>query len=577
MAINLGSAYGKVGLDASGVKQGVATATASLGNLAKAAQKLNNIGTGLTVGLTLPIVAFGVSAVKSAMEAEKAMAELDAVLKSTGGAAGMTRDELTKMATALQRVTMFSDEEIIKGQSMLLTFTKIGKDVFPMTTEAMLNMAQKFGGVDQAAIQLGKALNDPIKGVTALQRVGVAITKQQKEQIEAFMATGDIAKAQKVILKELEIEFGGLARAMGDTTEGKLKQFMNALDDLKEAFGKQFLPMITELAVGLTDLINKFNDMSPAAQEATVKFWTTIGTVLLLIGPVLKLVTTIITLSSALSGLPAVLATVGSAIGGIGVAFGAALAPIGAVLVATAGIWVPMLILIGLAAALYLAFKNNFGGIRTTAEQLWFVLKWGFQMMWSNLMTWAEEGMTSIGDSMKSGAERIQIDLSGLTSWLETAWKNTMDFMARMAAWGRNAIFSVFRIDWGALGRSIINGITSGFLTGVTSLVEAARKAAQAVLDTIKKTLGIHSPSMEAFKLGQMTGEGYTLGMARGIDPRALARMVARPVQQMSSSQQQIFNQYFGNGLSMQMVRAEIAASREQIMTDLDMALSGGA
>ena len=106
-------------------------------------------------------------ALSKAMEAEAIQAELNAVLKSTGGIAGVTADEANSLATALSNVTKFSDDAIVSGESMLLTFTNIGSDVFPQATEAMLNLGEKFGSVDQASIQLGKALNDPIEGVGA--------------------------------------------------------------------------------------------------------------------------------------------------------------------------------------------------------------------------------------------------------------------------------------------------------------------------------------------------------------------------------------------------------------------------
>ena len=154
--------------------------------------------------------AFLVDSTKKAMEAEKVQAELNAVLKSTKGAAGMSASEISNMADALSKVTPFEDEAIMKGQSMLLTFTNIGKNVFPMATEAMLNLAQKFGSMDSASTQLGKALQDPVNGVTALRRVGVMLTDQQEKQVKEFVKQGKIADAQKVILGELATALPGL-------------------------------------------------------------------------------------------------------------------------------------------------------------------------------------------------------------------------------------------------------------------------------------------------------------------------------------------------------------------------------
>jgi len=70
-------------------------------------------------------------------------AQLNAVLKSTASVAGLTAKELTNMASALQKQTRFGDEAIIKAQSLMLTFTKVGKDVFPDAIETVLNMSFK--------------------------------------------------------------------------------------------------------------------------------------------------------------------------------------------------------------------------------------------------------------------------------------------------------------------------------------------------------------------------------------------------------------------------------------------------
>src|SRR5690242_11766809 len=80
-------------------------------------------------------------AIDQAAEAEKVNAQLEAVLKSTGGAAGMTADELDKMATSLSRMSTYDDEAIKSSEALLLTFTKIGRDVFPEAQQAILDMS----------------------------------------------------------------------------------------------------------------------------------------------------------------------------------------------------------------------------------------------------------------------------------------------------------------------------------------------------------------------------------------------------------------------------------------------------
>ena len=191
---------------------------------------------------------FASSTITSAMESQSALADLQAVVTSTGGAAGYTVQQLADMASGLQNVTRFSDETIQRGEGMLLTFTNIGHDVFPLATTAMLDMAQKMGtDVQNAAIQLGKALNDPVNGLTALKRVGVEFDDTQVEMIKQMVASGDTMGAQKVILDELAKEFGGVAVAAGQTFAGQVDIAKNHIDDFKELIGGPVIFILGQL------------------------------------------------------------------------------------------------------------------------------------------------------------------------------------------------------------------------------------------------------------------------------------------------------------------------------------------
>ena len=201
------------------------------------------------------------SMINATREQILAETQLNAVLKSTAGAAGLTAKELTNMASALQKQTRFGDEAIIKAQSLMLTFTKVGKEVFPDAIESVLNMSEAMGqDLQQGVIQVGKALNDPILGVTALRRVGVQLSDQQVDLVRKFTKTGEIAKAQKIILSELETQFGGVAKASGETMPGALDQMGNAVGDAGEALGKVFSPIVVALADDVTDLAESLED-----------------------------------------------------------------------------------------------------------------------------------------------------------------------------------------------------------------------------------------------------------------------------------------------------------------------------
>jgi hypothetical protein len=221
---------------------------------------------GATFGRLAAAFAGGVffkSVIANTIESENALAQLNATIKSTGGAAGLTSEELVEMAQGLQAVTTFGDDAIISMQAQLLTFTKIGKDVVPKATEAILDLATKMGGdLKGAAVQVGKALNDPVKGITALSRVGVTFTEDQKAVIESLVRTGDVAGAQKIILAELAVEFGGSARAARDTFGGALTSLQNSLGDLLEGSGGN----LTDAKTAVEDLNKAISD--PAVKEA---------------------------------------------------------------------------------------------------------------------------------------------------------------------------------------------------------------------------------------------------------------------------------------------------------------------
>ena len=190
-----------------------------------------------------------VSSIKQAMESQKVQAQLAAVLKSTGGAAGVTAKMATDLASSLQRLTTYDDKAVLAAENLLLTFTNVGSKVFPDATKAILDMSTAMGqDLLTTTIQVGKALQSPVEGVTALQRVGVRLSETQKQQVKDFMAVGDAASAQKLILGELSTEFGGSAAAAADTFGGRMTQLKNALGEVQESIGNALLPILQTLA-----------------------------------------------------------------------------------------------------------------------------------------------------------------------------------------------------------------------------------------------------------------------------------------------------------------------------------------
>ncbi len=212
------------------------------------------IGAGLGLGLVVSeINQFTAESVSLAREQAKAEAQVAAVITSTGMAARLTLGELKNHAAALQSVTNFGDEATLGGQALLLTFTNIGRDVFPQATETMLDMSAALGqDLKSSALQLGKALNDPIRGVTALREVGVSFSDAQVKVIKELAETNRVAEAQALILKELGREFGGSAKAAREA-DGGFIAVSNSFGDMQEAIGALILEMND--ATNATDIL----------------------------------------------------------------------------------------------------------------------------------------------------------------------------------------------------------------------------------------------------------------------------------------------------------------------------------
>jgi hypothetical protein len=224
-------AFASARVGAGGLRAGVVSTSAALFG-----------GVGLIAGVKLLYT--------EAREATRASAATDAALKSTGASAWISRRQIEAQATSLSDMAAIDDEVIQKSGNMLLTFRDIrneagrGNKIFDRTQRAALDLAAGFTAAGKAmsptdaALQLGKALNDPAKGMKRLQRIGVAFTKHQENAVAKFMKMGDRVKAQKVILTEINKEFGGQAKSQADP----VKRMGEIWHNVAETLGKELLP-----------------------------------------------------------------------------------------------------------------------------------------------------------------------------------------------------------------------------------------------------------------------------------------------------------------------------------------------
>jgi hypothetical protein len=210
-------------------------------------------------------------------EGQKVAAQTAAALKSTGAVAGVTAKQISTLATALQQKTGADDEAIQSSENLLLTFTRIhneagrGNDIFNQATKATLDLSQALGqDLQSSALQLGKALNDPVRGVTALRRVGISFSKDQQTLINRLVKTGDVLGAQKIILQEVRREVGGSAQAYGRTLPGQLKILEGSLENLAG-------DLAGTLAPELEKVVKRFNSWlaDPANKQKIIDGFAT--------------------------------------------------------------------------------------------------------------------------------------------------------------------------------------------------------------------------------------------------------------------------------------------------------------
>jgi phage-related protein len=237
------STFSRFGSSVSKSEKSVGTLRIGLGRLA-----------GAFAGLAIiqKTTQFLSDSISEARESNKVGAQTQAVLKSTKNAANLSADAIGNLANKLSLKAGVDDEAIQSGENLLLTFRNIrdevgkGNDIFTRATKIGLDMSVAMGtDLKSANIQLGKALNDPVKGITALTRVGVSFTQQQQDQIGKLVKHNHTLEAQKIILGELNKEFKGSAKAQADPAD----RARVAWENFQETVGLKLMPVLDKLLI----------------------------------------------------------------------------------------------------------------------------------------------------------------------------------------------------------------------------------------------------------------------------------------------------------------------------------------
>ncbi len=452
--------------------------------------------------LTSAVMDFATSAISEARDAALVQADLDAILKSTGGAAGVTSEMVDKLSTSISENSKFTDEQIKSADVLLLTFKNIGKDVFPQATQAVADMSARFKqDLSASAIQLGKALDDPIQGVAALRRIGITFTDEQEKMIKKMVETGDIAGAQGIILGEVGRQTEGAA-ASQVTAWDKLQ---HKFDNVKEKIGTALLPTLDRLG---TMLIEALDDPRVQAAIDTLTNW--LGT----------------TAPAMLDGIVGFL----DSIKGKGFAELASMFAEGVSGVDWEGLSQRLIdtinsidwIALGVNIADGLAFIGQ-AVVEVIGRIDWMGI---FGAIATAIFTVIATIAARIGQAWTPAIQQMGVTVNLLKAIIAAKLEETRAaIITKVGAWV-TAIRSRI-VQFVSIGRDIVNGIQAGFSAAFGTLVSTVTGMVSGLVDVIKKMLGIASPSKVFMGIGKNITDGLTGGITGGMKSTTAAMRTA--------------------------------------------------
>ena len=507
-------------------------------------QAIGSAATNLAGAALSKVGDFISGSIQEASEWNSVIAQTEAVVKSTGMAAGLTAQQMANMAGAMSAssgTSIFADDAILGAQNVLATFTQIKGTNFGDATQSILDISQAMGtDLQSSALQVGKALNDPVAGIGALSRVGVSFSEDQKKMIEAMVETGDVAGAQQIILGELNKEFGGSAAAAVDTYAGQQAIVAAQFADIQQTLGEALLPVLvrfgtyaSEVLVPIVgDLVTQFANFISSidwpgiisaidelylSSDAFVSGIDWQGTLASIRAGFNSFLVAIQPITTAIANLYAVAKP----------AFTALYNAITTQLASpqTQGYMQNIVTIFQLLGDILISVVSL--AITTVVIQVKSLMS-AFQFLWpyiqivlNGFMALIAPFQTLIIGTLTAISQLLKGDFAGawltmqnaITTFITTALIAMTTFANDLIS-KLNTIVASLASSAMQVGQSIANGIAKGISNGVASITNAARVAAQSALDAAMALLGIKSPSTV---FANMVGKPISQGMAAGI------------------------------------------------------------
>jgi len=462
-------------------------------------------------------------------------AQTQAVVESTGGAAGLAADEIAEMASQMSASagqSLFSDDAILGATNVLATFTNIKGQNFGSATQSIIDMSQALGiDLNSAAMQVGKALNDPVAGLAALSRSGVQFTAEQEAMIKAMVEAGNVAGAQEVMMKELNTQFGGSAAAAVDTYAGQQIILKEKFADVQQTLGSALMPILMEFGTFMSDtVVPIIADVVKGISlwiEQTQQAGTTSGVFDTIRNAIAAVPGILEVLNGYLAQVLVFLQPLTDAATTFGTIFVTAMTTAGTAIAEYLGSPTVMAYLEGLQTLLT-ALATTVRDVLVLAFQgaaiAWTLLSQAFTIAWPyiqtvldtffNLVTIVMSAVTGILTTL---SQLVTGDFSGAwTTLKETVGTALTDLWEFFKTLDKNltSFFDEITPEALALGKSLMQGIADGISNGASLLKDAAMTAAKDAYQAIKDFFGIASPSK---LMHDMIGINVSKGIAGGI------------------------------------------------------------
>lgn len=480
---------------------------------ANVSKSLTDVGARMTLAITAPFLALAVTSAKAAAESRDAIAQVESRLESMGAASGKTSEQLQESAKSLQRLSTYDDDDILRNvTSAMLTFGKVSGEQFDRAQRAAVDMATSLQmQLQPAAVMIGKAMNDPVKGITAMGRAGIQFTDSQKAMIKGFVESGRIMDAQNIILAELERQFMGAGKAARDAVPGS--DAIDSWREFQEVLGDLALNVIEKIEPLLVRLLDSFNNMAPGMQSMIVA----VAAVAAAIGPLLFVI-------GSLAGAVANLAPVWAGLVNIfaDAAAAAGIANLGLALRALVGYLAPFAGAILFAVAAFWEFRGAFveafgyvaehfqATVLPALQKLWGALQDLFANL-DKLMTegplgelvtfvaWAVAELSAL--FLEGLGHAIVMVVGTMVDLLGTAIQAVSDLVSIVA----DLLSGDFAGAWEG-AQDLVVGVVTGILDAFENIVPGITAAATAAFEAVQTWIGEGIAGVITWISGQFPG-----------------------------------------------------------------------